>query len=155
MSRLIDKPVGRTLVVFFAAMLLMPLLVRPSLADERGREYRRESPERWHGGDIHRFHERDIAIWRGGHWRHGRHAGRQGWWWVVGGVWYYYPVMVKPYPDPYLPPLVEMPPPPPAAPATSQFWYYCRNPAGYYPYVPSCPTSWEAVPANAPSAPLK
>jgi hypothetical protein len=28
------------------------------------------------------------------------------------------------------------------------YWYYCRNPAGYYPYVPSCPTPWQPVQAT-------
>jgi hypothetical protein len=35
----------------------------------------------------------------------------------------------------------------PAAPATS-YWYYCQNPAGYYPYVQQCPTQWQPVPAG-------
>lgn len=151
MSHRINNRARRILRVFVAACLMLPILVGPSMADERGREHRRDAPGRWHGGDIHRFHEHDLAIWRGGHWRHGPHAGRIGWWWVVGGVWYYYPARVIPYPDPYLPPLVEMPQP--AAPAAPQFWYYCRNPAGYYPYVPSCTTPWEAVPANTAPAP--
>ena len=27
----------------------------------------------------------------------------------------------------------------------SQYWYYCQNPAGYYPSVPQCPTQWLQV----------
>src|SRR5213594_3479559 len=27
----------------------------------------------------------------------------------------------------------------------SAYWYYCQNPAGYYPYVQQCPTSWLQV----------
>lgn len=27
-------------------------------------------------------------------------------------------------------------------------WYYCRNPAGYYPYVRSCAEGWQRVPAQ-------
>src|SRR6516164_6497405 len=30
----------------------------------------------------------------------------------------------------------------------SQAWYYCSDPAGYYPYVTQCNTGWQAVPAN-------
>jgi hypothetical protein len=30
----------------------------------------------------------------------------------------------------------------------SQNWYYCSDPAGYYPYVAQCNTGWQAVPAN-------
>jgi hypothetical protein len=31
---------------------------------------------------------------------------------------------------------------------SSQDWYYCSDPAGYYPYVAQCNTGWQAVPAN-------
>jgi hypothetical protein len=30
----------------------------------------------------------------------------------------------------------------------SQTWYYCSDPAGYYPYVSQCNTSWQTVPAS-------
>ena len=30
----------------------------------------------------------------------------------------------------------------------SPTWYYCSDPAGYYPYVSQCNTSWQAVPAS-------
>jgi hypothetical protein len=33
-------------------------------------------------------------------------------------------------------------------PTTSQTWYYCSDPAGYYPYVTQCNTGWQAVPAS-------
>jgi hypothetical protein len=50
----------------------------------------------------------------------------------------------------YPPPVVYAPPPVYAAPPVmiaqpTQYWYYCDNPAGYYPYVPSCPTPWRQV----------
>ena len=105
--------------------------------------------ERWHG-DIHRFHEQDIDHWRSGRWIHGAHEGRRGWWWVVGGVWYFYPAPVYPYPDPFQPPVVVVPPPPNVA--QPAYWYYCPNPAGYYPYVPRCRVPWQRVVA-APQAP--
>jgi hypothetical protein len=25
------------------------------------------------------------------------------------------------------------------------YWYYCQEPAGYYPYVQQCPTEWLTV----------
>ncbi len=36
---------------------------------------------------------------------------------------------------------------PAAAPAqqTTNYWYYCRNPEGYYPYVKQCPEGWLQV----------
>ena len=33
-------------------------------------------------------------------------------------------------------------------PYSSQNWYYCWDPAGYYPYVAQCNTGWQAVPAS-------
>jgi hypothetical protein len=33
-------------------------------------------------------------------------------------------------------------------PSTAQTWYYCSDPAGYYPYVAQCNTGWQAVPAS-------
>jgi hypothetical protein len=38
----------------------------------------------------------------------------------------------------------------PAAPATSPsgFWYYCTEPAGYFPYVKDCAEPWlKVIPA--------
>ena len=108
--------------------------------------------------DIWRFEHRDAVIWRSGYWHNGYHHGRLGWWWVAGGIWYYYPSPVYPYPNPYVPPVVVVhdgpPPPPPApGPAPTQFWYYCEKPAGYYPYVPTCPTPWREVAPQAAGQP--
>ena len=33
-------------------------------------------------------------------------------------------------------------------PYYSQTWYYCSDPAGYYPYVTQCNTRWQAVSAS-------
>lgn len=33
-------------------------------------------------------------------------------------------------------------------PYASQTWYYCPDPAGYYPNVTQCNTGWQAVPAS-------
>src|SRR5262249_44755771 len=51
------------------------------------------------------------------------------------------PVYAAPPAVVYAPPPVSAPPPP--APA---YWYYCQNPAGYYPYVSQCPGGWLTVP---------
>ena len=137
--------------IMVGVLLAVPL---PALA-ERGEGH-------WEGREIHRFDERDIHIWRRGHWIHGRHEGRRGWWWVAAGIWYFYPVRVAEIPDPYTPPVtvINQPPPvvvqqvpvqvPPQPPAQS--WYYCDSAKGYYPYVPSCPEAWRPVPAQPPQA---
>lgn len=145
----LTKTTGWTLTV----SILAAILAMPAEADKG----------RWHG-DIRHFDSRDRGHWRGGSWHHGHHAGRLGWWWVVAGAWYFYPQPVYPYPDPYRPPVVvvqqPLPPAPdvepqPAVPATVQYWYYCEAAKGYYPYVPSCPGGWKAVPAVPPGAPVQ
>lgn len=71
-----------------------------------------------------------------------------------------YPYYYGPYPYPhsYYPYYYDYPPPvsaPPqyiergaGAPAQANpagYWYYCRKPEGYYPYVRECPDGWERV----------
>lgn len=107
----------------------------------------------WGHGDIRNFPRDDDHIWRGGRWYHGGYGGRIGWWWIVAGTWYFYPGPVYPYPNPYVPPIVvNSYPAIPAAPgpAPMDYWYYCRAAKGYYPYVPTCPSGWEKVPATPP-----
>jgi hypothetical protein len=91
----------------------------------------------WHGS---------AHNWHGGHWFRGWYGGRFGWWWYVPYYdWYaYYDAPVYPYPA-Y--PYAGEPAP------TPNVWYYCQNPAGYYPYVPQCAGPWQPVPASAPQAP--
>jgi hypothetical protein len=125
----------------------------------------------FHERDVHRFNEVEMGRWRGGQWRNSCFAGRCGWWWFAGGQWYFYdrpiypyplivseyayvepgaPVYAVPPPAVYVAPAPGYPPPQPQAappPATPQVYYYCDNPAGYYPYVQSCPSQFRPVPA--------
>jgi len=113
----------------------------------------------WHGGYWHGGYP---GYWHTGYWHNGWYGGRFGWWWVTGGGWYYYNAPVYPYPaavsEVYVTPPATVAAPP-AAPAP-QMWYYCDNPAGYYPYVQTCsqpfrpvvPSVQQAAPA-APAAP--
>lgn len=80
---------------------------------------------------------------------------------IGGPVWWGYPYY---YPSPfwYPPPVAYYPPPAPPAPTTyieqapgssapqasaqaANFWYFCRDPEGYYPYVKECKSAWEPV----------
>ena len=36
--------------------------------------------------------------------------------------------------------------PPLSPPQPANYWYYCRNPDGYYPYVKKCAEGWLQVP---------
>ena len=144
--------------IILCVLAILPWSVTPSVAQERGSRHEPSAHEhgrpherdvrhgpRWHG-EIGRFHDHDLGLWRDGRWTHGRHDGRLGWWWVVAGLWYFYPSPVYPYPDPYQPPVVSLP----ATPPTPQYWYYCAAPVGYYPYVAQCRVNWQQVPASPP-----
>jgi hypothetical protein len=40
--------------------------------------------------------------------------------------------------------------------SSSNYWYYCTEPAGYYPYVQNCWRNWmQVVPQNVPGAPAQ
>lgn len=71
-----------------------------------------------------------------------------------------------PYPGPYYyppyyypPPVVAVPATPPVyierdanpAPQSSEYWYYCDRPPGYYPDVKQCPGGWQLVSPQLPS----
>ena len=120
----------------------------------------------FHGRDVHRFSRDELTHWRGGRWNNSCYNGRCGWWWFAGGQSYFYARPIYPYPlvvseilyaEPMVvvpvvvaapmmsPPVVRSPLPVTAAP---QFWYYCDDPQGYYPYVANCNTQYRQVPVS-------
>lgn len=90
---------------------------------------------------------------RGGHGGHGPRVGiglwvGPGWWGPSYYSPYYYPyypyyyppdppIVIQQQPDVYVQP----------APQYDQpvYWYYCKDPQGYYPYVKQCPSGWMKV----------
>ncbi|MBV8094293.1 MAG: hypothetical protein JO110_13940 [Acetobacteraceae bacterium] len=95
-------------------------------------------------GDVAGLHG-GSSTGHGGNWYHGWHNGRYGWWLVGPGLawtyyeypwWGYYPDYGYDYDYDY------------NQPYAGQTWYYCSDPAGYYPYVAQCNTGWQAVPAS-------
>lgn len=62
---------------------------------------------------------------------------------------YYLSVAAAPVylPQPVMaPPIIVAPPQVYAQP--QNYWYYCAQAGGYYPYVPSCPAGWMKVLPN-------
>jgi hypothetical protein len=57
----------------------------------------------------------------------------------------YYPYPYGPYY--YTPPPVVVTPPTTyiERPSAEAYWYYCQNPAGYYPQISQCPGGWIQV----------
>lgn len=84
----------------------------------------------------------------GGHVRVGVFLGPGVWWPGWWGPYYpyypYYPpqVVVREQPEIYVQPAPQAEEP--------RYWYYCREPQGYYPDVNKCPKGWMKVvpPAN-------
>jgi hypothetical protein len=154
---MLKKVALRTIIWGVGALLAGTLFLMPSAPSA--------ADEHWHHGyhdrDVHHWDRHDLGLWRAGRWRHVWHDGRWGWWWVVGGIWYFYPQPVYPYPlvmsEVVAPPTVVVPAPvAPGAPVVvqpapapqPQMWYYCDNPPGYYPNVPTCTVPFRAVPAR-------
>jgi hypothetical protein len=135
---------AKAVVSIAAALLGAAVLCQPDRAHARGGG--------GHGGGFHGdgFHGRVAAVHHGfghvhgGHWYsasngrrwyHGWHGGRYGWWLTGAGLawtYYTYPWWGYDYGQPY----------------AGQTWYYCSDPAGYYPYVTQCNTGWQTVPAS-------
>ena len=76
--------------------------------------------------------------------------------WLGPGYWgpgpwypYYYsppPVVVQQQQPVYVEPA--------PAPQQTNYWFYCQNPQGYYPYVQQCPAGWmRVVPPSTPPHP--
>lgn len=104
--------------------------------------------------------------WHGG--GGGYHGGRGGWGWYGGGgvivgpgfwgPWWYgggYPYYSDPY---YAAPPVAVQQDPSvylqqsqSQPQQPNYWYYCQNPQGYYPYVQQCSGGWMTVVPQPPS----
>lgn len=118
----------------------------------------------WHGGGGHGWHG-------GGHGWHGSSGVRvvvpfyygagpfwgPGWWARPYPAYAYPPYGYAPYgyaPYAYPPAggaVVIQPQTQTYVQQQPQYWYYCRNPEGYYPYVEQCPSGWmTVVPPAAP-----
>lgn len=114
-----------------------------------------------------------IALAHGGHGQHARtrtHVGvyfgpSLGWNWHYPGAnaypsypypSYAYPPYAYPTPVVIVPaaPITYIERPQPeqqSLPTSGNDWYYhCRRPEGYYPYVRQCPDGWQRVPAQPP-----
>jgi len=128
-------------------------------------------PGTWHGAGPGHRDGGWRGNWHGGWWgpRVGVYFGAP----LYFGAWSYpwydpfpypyyaYPYRYAPY-GYYVPPdsaYVEPPPaqepaqpqPPSAAPGPTTYWYYCTDPAGYYPYVQNCTKAWmQVVPQAVP-----
>lgn len=90
------------------------------------------------------------------HFGHGPHVGVGVWlgpgWW--GPYPYYYPPYYPYYSEP--PIVIEQQPdvyvqPAPQTEEQPSYWYFCKEPQGYYPYVKQCPSGWMKVVPTPPA----
>jgi len=78
--------------------------------------------------------------------------------WLGPGWWgpYYYPSYYYPYYPMESPIVIQQQPelyvqPAPQTEEQQSYWYYCKSPQGYYPYVKQCPSGWLKVVPSPPS----
>ena len=137
---------GRVLAIA-AAVLCATALSQPNLAyagphgGGGGGGFHGGGGGGFHGGGFGGFHGRFAAMHEGFGERHEGFRDRRGFFGGLGFGYYGYPYgWDYNYPDygyyDY------------SQPYSSQTWYYCWDPAGYYPYVTQCNTGWQAVPAS-------
>ncbi len=96
-----------------------------------------------------------VSCYAGGHGHHDGHFSGSIW---IGPGWgaawpgpYYPPYYPYSVPRAAVQPLYEENVRAPA-PEEEDYWYYCRQPEGYYPYIKKCPGGWMKVvpPPEAP-----
>jgi hypothetical protein len=111
----------------------------------RGPQGGGRSASRFTAGPVSGLTAQAQARWRGGRWRHVNSGGRSGWLWWADGIGYWYDEAVYPYPDYVADAYVEA--------ETAGHWYYCDDPAGFYPRVKLCRSAWRAIDTPPPDAP--
>ncbi len=136
------KKIGKIMMAALFAVSLVAWASPSEAWSGRGRPgYGHRLHHSGHHFKSRHFHGYYRSVWRG-----------PGFYWrgsVVLGPWY--PYYYRPwYPYYYYarPPLIVQDQPrvyvqPEQQPA--DYWYYCQNPQGYYPYVKKCPDGWMKV----------
>ena len=118
--------------------VLLVVCAGPGHTDRGGHGFR------GHGFKGHTFR----GHWHRGHgFRHGFHHGFRG---PRVGIGIGLGTFWGPYWPTYAYPPVVVAPPPVVVQPSPQYWYYCDNLQGYYPYVPQCPGGWRAVTPTPP-----
>jgi hypothetical protein len=113
----------------------------------------------YHGGAHRPYYPAVRPLypgWRGGYWgpRAGVYVGAPAYWagWPYAwGAAYAVPYAVAPWVVNATPAPQVIVQPAPAAPADS-YWYYCTQPAGYFPYVQNCSQPWMKVVPQVPGS---
>jgi hypothetical protein len=95
--------------------------------------------DRSHAGEFRGGSRDGSVVLRGGeragHWSHGWRNGRYGWSWGYDPYLWSSDGLYDDYSGE-------------SQAAAPQSWYYCADPAGYYPYIAQCNTSWQTVPGQ-------
>ena len=138
------------MLVLLVAVMGVSLIAADANADRGGRGGGYRGGYHYHGGGGHHG---------GNHWSGSFVIGVP---WFAGPYPYGYPYSYGySYPygfyDPYPRDVVVLQQPQavtaaPSGPPPAQYWYYCDSAHGYYPYIPSCPEPWRAVPATPPAS---
>src|SRR6266536_222572 len=120
-----------------------------------------------HGGGSWSGSGGHGGSWHGGGTAPGGWDGRRHFWGPrvffgvgVAAPFWWYPYGYA-YPYPYAYPAYSPPVAVESSPQTyieqdtqaQQYWYFCQNPQGYYPYVKECPGGWQQVAPQPPEPP--
>ena len=136
----------KILCLFLSIMVVFLAITSFVYARDRGsygKGYYRSGKGYYHvGRDYHRGSTWRSSIWIGTGW------GGWGPWWGPAYYPYRYPYYYPYYPEP---PVVIQQQPPVYIQPEEQYWYFCQNPEGYYPYIKTCPGGWlKVVPSTPP-----
>ena len=109
------------------------------------------------GGHGHGFHHGhgghhiNAGFFFGPSFGYGYGYGYNPYWGYPYYPYYSYPPTVVTVPT--RPPVYVEREPAQSAEKSEGFWYYCKDPEGYYPYVRECHHAWRPVPARPQNAP--
>jgi hypothetical protein len=141
----------KALCMFLGIGVLLCAITLTVYAGDRGSShggkgsYHGDKGSYYGGGHYHGGSSWRTSIWIGPGWG--------GWtpWWGPAYYPYRYPYYYPNYPYYPEPPVVIQQQPPVYVQPEEQYWYYCQNPEGYYPYIKKCPGGWlKVVPSTPP-----
>jgi len=155
----------KTIFIIFAVSIILFVNKLPGFAAGSGNNHGSGNYQRsgnnhgsgnYHGSEHYRGsgHYRESGYYHGPRYYYGGSIWiGPGW-----GPWWGYPDYSYPY-YPYYPapPVINQQQQPvyvePAPQQEEQnYWYYCPNPQGYYPYVKQCPKGWlKVIPSPVPA----
>lgn len=146
----------RNLRWMYLIIALLALVATNDAVWARGGHHHHHGGGHHYGGHGHRHNHLNLGISMGGYYNNPAFWGSG----FYGYRSYGYPGTFFNAPIYNYPPAVRVPATPPVYIQQEQprpvqpranYWYYCQNPEGYYPYVKACPGGWLQVAPQPPA----